>query len=388
MTISLLNNTSNISLNIFSNGTNVSSQNTVTNLEIFTFLWIFISVVGILANSVVVIVLPTKKRSPTEYFCLNLAISDMLFLFVCPTLSLISLHKLIIYENLPLLLAKIICKADFFLTHLTVFITCLTLMSMAFDRFYAIMYPLSSLGKRSRSKAIIINISIWLISIVLSIPHGYFREIMEIEDSGMICTSSLIVDEEINLWFSIMTVDQLHILFTILIAYVIPFTAILFCYLLMMIKLIKRKKNLNDNTRHMSKKAYNRSRILIMIALVTILFGVTWLPIHCILLAMKFYDKFPYESDTLFVVKSIAHTLTYLNSMLNPFFYTIMSKSFKIKFVTRLSRYSFTHKSSIVKGNQMYRGSMFVKRVSQNEPSVRRNSSAYRYKFVNKMRET
>jgi hypothetical protein len=105
-------------------------------LWIITFLWAFISLVGILANLVVILVMicGSKLTSATHYFIINLAASDLVFLLTCPTLALVNLHDLIDYSRLPQILGKIICKFDYFSSHLSVFITCLTLMSMTFGK--------------------------------------------------------------------------------------------------------------------------------------------------------------------------------------------------------------------------------------------------------------
>ena len=86
-----------------------------------------------------------------------------------------------------------------------------------------------------------------------------------------------------------------------------------------------------------------------MIALVTIMFGVTWAPIHCIHFAMKILKDFPFENQNLFALKCFTHTLTYLNSMLNPFMYTIMGNNFRKQAFAqknRLKSYYTSRKSS------------------------------------------
>ena len=87
----------------------------------FTIVWSLISFIGILANlSVVGVMLcGSKLTSATQYFIINLAISDTLFLTICPTLALINMHHVIIYDHLPSFLAKAICKSDYFSTHVS-----------------------------------------------------------------------------------------------------------------------------------------------------------------------------------------------------------------------------------------------------------------------------
>ena len=75
--------------------------------------------------------------------------------------------------------------------------------------------------------------------------------------------------------------------------------------------------------------------------MVTLLFTFSWMPIHAIHLAFKFFeDDFPIWSRGLYAFKAVAHTLTYTNSMLNPFFYTIIGNNFrkKIQFCRKKER--------------------------------------------------
>lgn len=84
-----------------------------------TALWILIQFIGILANLCVISVTfcSSRKKSATQYFITNLAISDSLFLLISPTLALTNMNDLINYDEFPHILAEIICKTDYFLTH-------------------------------------------------------------------------------------------------------------------------------------------------------------------------------------------------------------------------------------------------------------------------------
>lgn len=92
-----------------------------TFLLVTTILWASIALIGILANICVIFVASCSsgKKSATHYFITNLAFSDMLFLLVSPTLALFNLHQFISFDGLPLLLGKIICKCDYYLSHVT-----------------------------------------------------------------------------------------------------------------------------------------------------------------------------------------------------------------------------------------------------------------------------
>ena len=70
-------------------------------------------------------------------------------------------------------------------------------------------------------------------------------------------------------------------------------------------------------------------KILILIALVSITFALTWLPAHFIRIwKVAFNSSFPYN-DTMYLIKVFSHTLTYTNSVLNPFFYVFIGAKFR-----------------------------------------------------------
>ena len=74
-----------------------------------------------------------------------------------------------------------------------------------------------------------------------------------------------------------------------------------------------------------------RKRVLCMIGLVSTLFCLCWFPIHFIHFCLKFYKKFPVCSKFLYTIKAISHTFIYINSMVNPFFYTLLGNNFRKK---------------------------------------------------------
>ncbi len=70
-------------------------------------------------------------------------------------------------------------------------------------------------------------------------------------------------------------------------------------------------------------------KILILIGTVSLTFALTWLPAHVIQIwKVIFNSSFPY-SDFMYITKFIAHTLTYSNSVLNPFIYVFIGSKFR-----------------------------------------------------------
>nr|QVK45766.1 G protein-coupled receptor [Proales similis] len=314
-------------------------------LTVISAVWMLIAFIGIVANLFVILVIAFVRRNKTatHYFIVNLAISDTLFLAICPALAIANLHQFIDYNRMPFILAKIVCKLDFFSTHLAVFVTCLTLMSMTIDRYLAICHPLRAISIRTKRKAVIFNITIWISSTALSLPHGYYRVLEKSYfDGSLLCLSSRELEKPIiSLPGSItITHNMLNSLYTICIAYLIPFTTIVVCYVKMVSKLRQDKRVIGAQLPQANRQEKDRRRVLVMIALCTILFGFNWLPIHGFHFAMKTFRNFPFWNPTWFVIKTVSHTFTYLNSLLNPFVYTIIGGEFRKSCTKNANRYS------------------------------------------------
>ena len=78
---------------------------------------------------------------------------------------------------------------------------------------------------------------------MLSLPHGYYR-VLEIsnEDNSSYCVNSKdLTETNIKFYFFDLNLEQFNLLYTIIIAYVIPLISIVVCYLIMMNKLRKEK---------------------------------------------------------------------------------------------------------------------------------------------------
>ena len=94
----------------------------VDNLTfVMSITWSAIAVVGILSNACVLFVMLCNTRilTVTQYFIINLALSDMVFLIICPTFTIISYNQIIIFDHIPDLMGSFFCKLDYFSTHVS-----------------------------------------------------------------------------------------------------------------------------------------------------------------------------------------------------------------------------------------------------------------------------
>lgn len=91
-------------------------------------------------------------------------------------------------------------------------------------------------------------------------------------------------------------------------------------------KCMRNQTNLATSANTIKKQKF---KILLLIATVSITFALTWLPAHVIQIwKVAFNSMFPY-SDAMYIIKVISHTLTYSNSLLNPFIYVFIGAKFR-----------------------------------------------------------
>lgn len=120
--------------------------------------------------------------------------------------------------------------------------------------------------------------------------------------------------------------------------------------------MMTNNSNNNHNAPPVNSMRKQKQKILILIATVSITFALTWLPAHVIQIwKVAFNSSFPYN-DTMYIVKVISHTLSYSNSLLNPFIYVFIGTKFRnhiysefrgvCKFFCRKKKGSNTPKSS------------------------------------------
>lgn len=147
---------------------------------IFSILYIIIFFMGMYGNFLVCFVVLRNKtmQTVTNFFITNLALADMLLCLFCVTLTptYTILQKWIFGEFL--------CHTVAFLQCFCVYLSTLTLTSIAIDRFFVIVYPF-----RPRMKVytcLLILLLIWISSCLLTAPYGYYMEVKNHEET-LIC---------------------------------------------------------------------------------------------------------------------------------------------------------------------------------------------------------
>ncbi|CAH1791431.1 unnamed protein product [Owenia fusiformis] len=143
------------------------------------FLYVAVIVLGVLGNSIVVIIVirNPQMRNVTNIFITNLAISDIaLCIFNLP----FQLH----YQLMDTwIFGETMCRVIFSTFGVPLQASTLSMMAIAMDRYWLIVYPLRQ--RMSITQCIIIIISIATFSLLLATPLFFFSHIFEVVDPDL-----------------------------------------------------------------------------------------------------------------------------------------------------------------------------------------------------------
>ncbi|KAL4222628.1 receptor [Mactra antiquata] len=288
--------------------------------------WGILTLVGTFGNALVIYTLLRHgEKSATNYFVINLAISDFAFVvIVVPfTATLFALPAWVFGNEM--------CKITMYMIYVTLHATCLTLMAMTIDRYCAVVYAVQSRNWRTTGVSIIVCLIVWLVSFLISLPFAIFFRTKPVDDVGHeYCEEVWPEPQEVYLKVSIIVV-----VFT---TYVVPLAVIIYCYAMILRTLSRNKMSTGNGKTNgiLSKKAQQqekrRKRVTKLVASIVIVFALFWLPIHIINLWLKLdLDSFP-RTDAVYFLKVFFHTLSYANSCVNPFVYAFLSDGFRKAF--------------------------------------------------------
>ena len=260
-----------------------------------------ISIVGIIANIVIIRKLMQRKRRSSEYFILNLAMTDLVVCSLCIPLDIYDqFHDTWQY-------GAFLCKIIWPFQTLFTLVSILNLTAMAIERYRAIIYPFRT--RLTHSDLLKGIASVWLAGLCVIAPYIYYlrfdgkdcNEKWPHEMSGAYYTLSLLV-----------------------IDYCIPLTIITFCYGRAGYKLYVNTKEfqaVNAGVSNLSQKTRleRNTKIIKIFSFAVLVFLICMLPGDIYWMWKEFGtgSEFRYEKH----FKTWSNTMIYANSCFNPFIF-------------------------------------------------------------------
>ncbi|XP_966794.1 prolactin-releasing peptide receptor-like [Tribolium castaneum] len=291
--------------------------------SIFFMVYTTIFVLGIFGNVLVCYVVFRSRamQTVTNLFITNLALSDIL-------LCVLAVPFTPLYTFLgEWVFGSVICHLVSYAQGASVYISTLTLMSIAIDRFFVIIYPFHP--RMKISTCIFIIVIIWVFSILVTLPYGIYMTYFQGNSTDTTTKVKYYCDEN---WPSEKW-RKLFGGFTTTMQFIFPFFIIKFCYICVSIKLNDRARSKpgSKNSRKEEADRERKRRTNRMLIAMVAIFLISWLPLNLINLINDFYDQignWEYYLLSFFLV----HALAMSSTCYNPFLYAWLNENFRKEF--------------------------------------------------------
>ncbi|XP_013369050.1 PREDICTED: C-C chemokine receptor type 1-like [Chinchilla lanigera] len=270
-------------------------------------LYSLVFIIGVVGNILVVLVLMKYKRlrSMTSIYLLNLALSDLLFLFTLPFWIDYKVRDTWIFgDGMCKLLSGLhymgLCGEIFFIILLTI------------DRYLGIVHAMFAIQVRTVTFGIITSVITWALAILASIPGLYFSK-TQWEVTYHTCSLHY-PHESMKAWQRFQAL-KLNVLGLIL-----PLLVMVFCYT-GIIKVLLQRPN--------KKKA----KAVHLIFVIMIIFFLFWTPYNLAVFVSAFQEhmltKICEQSKELDLVLQVTEVIAYTHCCVNPIIYVFMGERFR-----------------------------------------------------------
>lgn len=297
------------------------TENVINNLGvqgIFGLLYLSIFILGIVGNVLVCFVVFRNKamQTVTNLFITNLALSDILLCgLAVPFTPLYTFLQGWIF-------GMAMCHIVPYAQGVSVYISTLTLTSIAIDRFFVIIYPFHP--RMKLSTCFLIIVSIWLVALLITLPYGLFVKFFSPNDtSTYFCEESWPAESYRQIFGTVTTTLQ----------FILPFLFMSICYISVSIRLNDRAKARIGNKTSKKEEADRdrKKRTNRMLISMVAVFGISWLPLNTVNMFNDFYsntDDWQYYNLLFF----LAHCIAMSSTCYNPFLYAWLNENFRKEF--------------------------------------------------------
>ena len=260
-------------------------------------------------------------RSVTNYLIANMAVADLLMTFSAMPYSVAYMYLESRWFGGTM--GMITCKLLHFSVALSIAASVLSLVVIALDRFFAVVYPFkrSSLIRRIS----VVSSVIWILSILSTSPYLYCFKSLPLADGNYHCFLSWehVADSR--------EASRIFWSFLFIALYVIPVFIIAVFYSIVSFKLWIRKIPGNPTAANLRHAEFSKRRTIKMLIIIVIIFTLCWLPSHLMHLFVLYDEKLYNKTPPL--LRLIAFGISHGNSAINPYLYMALNRNFRRAYV-------------------------------------------------------
>ncbi|GIX93934.1 probable G-protein coupled receptor 83 [Caerostris darwini] len=288
----------------------------ISNRESFVIaFYSLIILISIFGNLLVcnIVARSARMRSSTYVFIANLALSD----FMMTILNIPFNVARILLNNWPF--GSFMCSFVPLVQVTSVYVSTFTMTCIAVDRYRVISKPLEP---RLRSKqAIKIILGIWILAILLSLPHAIFNKVETVFTYRRLVRCRTVYPTNMSRWITLIAVIT---------QYVLPLTITGVLYYLIIVQVWSRDAVGVVTEGQRISQARAKKKTIKMLVLVVILFAICWLPLNTFNIMREFnVTILMQKSVTHSTVFFICHWLAMSSVCYNPFIYCWLNDNFR-----------------------------------------------------------
>ncbi|XP_074124499.1 C-C chemokine receptor type 8-like [Sminthopsis crassicaudata] len=272
---------------------------------LLALLYCLLFVFGLLGNILVILVLVSckKLRSMTDMYLLNLAISDLLFVFSFPFLTHYTLDQWVFGNTM----CKIISGVYYIGFFSSIFF--ITIMSM--DRYLAIVHAVYALKVRTTKKGMAVSLLVWLAAVLVSAPVLVFYQVSS-EEGTLKCYS--FYGDRTSEW-KLITYFEINIL-----GLVIPLSILVYCYT----NILRHLKGCQN---------HHKIKAIRLVLIVVVAFFLFWVPFNLMLFLNSLHNLHILDgcdlSQKLTQATQITEVISFTHCCVNPIIYAFVGEKFK-----------------------------------------------------------
>lgn len=267
-----------------------------------------VCVVGLSGNSMVIYVMfrYAKMKTATNLYLLNLAVADELLMLSVPFVVTAALLR-----RWPF--GAALCRLVLSVDAINMFTSIYGLTVLSVDRYIAVVHPLRASRYRRPTVAKLVNVCVWLFSLLVILPIVVFSSAAPNSDGSVSCNMQM--PEPERRWMAAFAV------YAFVMGFLLPVLAICLCYALILSQLRGVALRAGWQQRRKSER-----KITVMVTVVVSVFVVCWMPFHVVQLVGVFLQR----HDP--ILSQLAVVLGYANSCANPLLYGFLSENFRRSF--------------------------------------------------------
>ncbi|XP_036886468.1 C-C chemokine receptor type 8 [Sturnira hondurensis] len=281
-------------------------------------LYCLLFVFGLLGNSLVILVLVIckKLKSITDVYLLNLALSDLLFVFSFPFQTHYHLYQWVF--------GTVMCKVVSGFYYIGFFSSMFFITLMSVDRYLAIVHAVYAMRVRTTRMGTALALAVWLTAAMATSPLVVFYQVSS-EDGVLQCYSSY---HEQTLKWKLFTHFEMNIL-----GLFIPFTILLFCY----VSILHQLKNCQNQSKAKAIK------LVLIVVIASLLF---WVPFNVVLFLTSLHDLHVLDGCVMYqrltYATHVTEIISFTHCCVNPVIYAFTGEKFK-KHLSEIFQKSCNH---------------------------------------------